>query len=221
MDDSSAPATPIPDEDLVARVVAGETQLFAELMRRYNQRLYRVARAILRDEGETEDVMQQAYLQAYAHLPQFANRARFSTWLTRIAINEALGRRRARRADRSDSELDEETMPGPADARDPEDLAYGAELRHLLEASIDTLPDAYRLVFVCREVEGLSTAETAASLEIGEEAVKTRLHRARALLRSELYARAGSASVEAFTFLGPRCEAMVQRVLAQLPGPPR
>jgi len=211
----------VPDETIVARVLAGDTPAFGELVRRYNQRLYRVVRAILRDEREVEDAMQQAYLQAYAHLSQFGGRARLSTWLTRIAIHEALARRRRYKEDATASALNEETMPAPSRAHDPEHLAYREELKDLLEASIDTLPEPYRLVFMCREVEGLSTTETASSLEIGEEAVKTRLHRARALLRRDLFERAGSQSAEAFTFLGPRCDAMVQRVLTHLAAPSR
>jgi RNA polymerase sigma-70 factor (ECF subfamily) len=212
---------PASDDVIVARVLAGDTPAFGELVRRHNQRLYRVVRAILRNEQEVEDAMQQAYLQAYAHLSQFGGRAQLSTWLTRIAIHEALARRRHKQEDATTSALNEDTMPARSRAHDPEHLAYSEELKHLLEASIDTLPDSYRLVFMCREVEGLSTAETAASLEIGEEAVKTRLHRARALLKRELFERAGSQSAGAFTFLGPRCDGMVQRVLLQLVNAPR
>jgi RNA polymerase sigma-70 factor (ECF subfamily) len=215
MSDATPPVPVTPDDQtLIARVLAGDTPAFSEIVRRYNQRMYRVVRAILRDEQEAEDAMQQAYLQAYAHLSQFAGRAAFSTWLTRIAIHEALARRRRRVEDAAASSLDEETMPAPSPTHDPEELAYGAEVKGLLEASIDTLPESYRLVFVCRDVEGLSTADTAASLEIGQEAVKTRLHRARALLRRELYERAGAASANAFTFLGVRCDTMVQRIMA-------
>jgi RNA polymerase sigma-70 factor (ECF subfamily) len=202
------------DQELVDRIRGGDLVLFEEVMRRYNQRLYRVARAILKDEDEAEDVMQQAYIQAYLHLEQFSGRSRLSTWLTRIAIHEALGRRRKRRDDQLPTDRDEDVMSrATPETPDPERLAYAAELRTLLESSIDALPDAYRLVFVCREVEGLSTAETAEALEVGEEAVKTRLHRARAMLRHELFARAGSTSMDAFTFYRPRCDAVVQRVL--------
>jgi RNA polymerase sigma-70 factor (ECF subfamily) len=205
----------ISDEVLVGRIRGGDLRLFEEVMRRHNQRLYRVARAIVQDEDEAEDVMQQAYIQAYLHLDQFSGRSRLSTWLTRIAIHEALGRRRKRRDDQWPAGRDEDRMTGATtrDNPDPERLAYAAELRTLIESSIDALPDGYRLVFMCREVEGLSTAETADALELGEEAVKTRLHRARAMLRREMFARAGSASVEAFTFYRPRCDAVVRRVL--------
>ena len=205
----------VPDEELVSRIRTGDLRLFEELMRRYNQRLYRVARAIVKDEDEAEDVMQQAYIQAYLHLDQFSGRSQLATWLTRIAIREALGRRRKRREDQWPAGRDEDRMlpVNAPDSPDPERLAYAAEIRTLLESSIDALPDTYRLVFVCREVEGLSTSETADALELGEEAVKTRLHRARGMLRRELFARAGSASMEAFTFYRPRCDRVVRRVL--------
>jgi len=204
------------DEEIVSRVLAGDRMRFEELMRRYNQRLYRVARAILKDDIEAEDAVQQAYIQAYLHLGQFAGGSRFSTWLTRIAIHEALGRRRKRQAEPW-SETDEDVMSQAMfDTPSPERLAYAAELRTMLESSIDSLPESYRLVFMCREVEGLSTAETAETLEIGEEAVKTRLHRARAMLRRDLFAQAGAASAGAFAFERPRCDALVRRVFEYL-----
>jgi RNA polymerase sigma-70 factor (ECF subfamily) len=192
--------------------------LFEELMRRYNQRVYRVARAIVKDETDAEDVMQQAYINAFTHLHQFEERAKFSTWLTRIAIHEALLRRRqARPTDQMAIDADGEPMPSTyADVPDPERQAYAAELRVLLEDSVDALPESYRIVFMCRDVEGLSTIETAEALELGEEAVKTRLHRARAMLRRELYVRAGGNTAAAYTFHRTRCDAIVQRVFAIL-----
>jgi RNA polymerase sigma-70 factor (ECF subfamily) len=209
----------ISDDALVAGVVAGQTALFEELMRRYNQRVYRVARAIVKDETEAEDVMQQAYLNAFTHLQQFAGRAQFSTWLTRIVIHEALGRRRrAQRADhqmsadREDGDMSEVESAIPS----PERQAYASELKRLVEDSVDALPDTYRTVFMLREIEGLSTAETAEGLELGEEAVKTRLHRARALVRRELFARAGGSTADAFTFHATRCDAIVQRVFSRI-----
>src|SRR4051794_27661841 len=203
-------------------------------MRRYNQRVYRVARAIVKDEAEAEDVMQQAYLNAFTHLRQFADRARFSTWLTRIVIHEALGRRRRTRpVDQTVKESEGDAMSqvestGPS----PERQAYASELKRMVEQSVDTLPDTYRAVFMLRDVEGLSTAETAEGLDLGEEAVKTRLHRARAILRRELFARAGATTAGAFRRrvllpgagatpagafpLGlPRCDAIVRRVFAK------
>jgi RNA polymerase sigma-70 factor (ECF subfamily) len=208
------------DEELARRVAAGETALFEILMRRYNQRLFRVARAILRDEAEAEDVMQQAYVNAYAHLGQFAGRARFSTWLTRIAVNEALARLRRRgRFDQVDATPDweERAVHRIAVPRaDPEQQALRGEMRAVLEASFEAIPQIYRTVFVLREVEGLSTAEAAACLSLGEDAVKTRLFRARALLRRELLERAGVVSAELFPFHLSRCDLVVAAVLARL-----
>ena len=187
-------------------------------MRRYNQRVYRMARAIVKNEAEAEDVMQQAYINAFTHLHQFEQRSKFSTWLIRIAVREALLRRRkARPTEPMTTDAEGELMPHTlAGVPDPERQAYGAELRELLEDCIDALPESYRIVFMCRDVEGLSTIETAEALELGEEAVKTRLHRARAMLRRELYARAGGSTVDAYTFYLTRCDAIVQRVFAVL-----
>jgi RNA polymerase sigma-70 factor (ECF subfamily) len=204
----------------VQRVKTGETALFETLMRRYNQRLYRVARSILRDESEAEDVMQQAYVNAYLHIDQFAGRAKFSTWLTRIAVHEALtrARRRARlKGIDSMSDENEDQSEVFKDGRpDPEQQAHTAQLRQLLESAIDGLPVVYRSVFVLREAEGLATPEVADCLEISEEAVRTRLHRARALLRRHIYESTGATSGSAFAFHLSRCNRVVTGVLGQL-----
>ena len=207
------------DDEVVRRVRAGEPALFEILMRRYNQRLYRVARAILRDDAEAEDVMQQAYVNAFTHLDQFAERAKFSTWLTRIATYEALARLRRRRRlrevdameERGDP-LDSFAAPGP----DPERQAFVGELRRALEAALATLPETYRCVFVLRDVEGLSTTEAADCLEVSEDVVKTRLHRARALLREELWGQAGLAARDVFAFHAVRCDRVVASVFDAL-----
>ncbi|HEY5907914.1 MAG TPA: RNA polymerase sigma factor [Vicinamibacteria bacterium] len=217
---SPRPLTELADEEIVERVKAGESALFETLMRRYNQRLYRIARSILRDESEAEDVMQQAYVNAFTHLDQFAARAKFSTWLTRIAVHEALGRaRRRERLKPIDHSPDEPESPSSVlhDQRpDPERQAQTAELRRLLEAAIDGLPQVYRSVFLLREGEGLDTQEAAECLEISEEAVRTRLHRARALLRRRLYESAGATSGSAFAFHLSRCDRVVAAVFNQL-----
>jgi RNA polymerase sigma-70 factor, ECF subfamily len=212
--------TALSDEEVVLRVRAGETPLFEVLMRRYNQRLYRVARAILRDDAEAEDVMQHAYVEAYTHIGQFAGRSAFATWLTKIAVHEALARLRLRARERRGDpfpESDEDTMshlksPGP----DPEQQALHSEARALLEAAIEALPTGYRSVFALRELEGMSTAETARCLGLRPEAVKTRLHRARALLREELLERAGIAAPTAFSFHLSRCDRVVAAVFERL-----
>ena len=197
-------------------MVAGEAALFEILMRRYNQRLFRVARAIVRDEAEAEDVLQQAYVNAFTHLHQFAGAARFSTWLTRIASNEALARLR-RRARYVDIDEDDDRAEGAlTDETDPEKEAFQSELRRALEASLDALPRIYRSVFVLRDVEGLSTAEVAQVLEVSEDVVKTRLHRARVLLREDLFQRAGLSASSLFSFHAVRCDRVVAGVFARL-----
>ena len=219
----SAQWSTLSDEDVVARVRAGETALFEILMRRYNQRLYRIARSVLRDDAEAEDVMQQAYVDAYTHLAQFEGRAKFSTWLSRIAFHEALARaRRRRRQAPVPSGAGEEEAMSRIESTDPtpEHRALQEEMRGHLEAAIDALPSLYRCVFVMREVEGLSTAESAACLGIREDAAKTRLSRARALLREELYRRAGATASSAFAFHRSRCDRVVSAVLTRLSAPP-
>ena len=207
------------DEEIVQDVLAGDTALFELLMRRYNERIYRAARAITRDEREAEDVMQQAYVSAFTHLRQFKGQAQFSTWLTRIAINEALARVRKRgRYEPFDEDSTVETLMPWNPAPDPEKQAFTGELRELLEWAIDTLPDGSREVFVLRDVEGLSTAEAAASLGVSEDVIKTRLSRARAALRRSLLERTGEAAPEAFRFLRPRCDRVVAAVMARIAG---
>jgi RNA polymerase sigma-70 factor, ECF subfamily len=200
------------DGDVVRRVLAGEPALFELLMRRYNQRVYRAVRSLLRDERDAEDAVQQAWLAAYAHLDQFAGASAFSTWLTRIAINEALARVRQRTRLEVVADLPEEGVPD-MHAADPERRAGDRELGHILEEAVDVLPEIYRTVFVLREVEGLSTADTAACLGISEEVVKVRLHRARLALRDALFERAGAGAASVFAFLGARCDRMVAAVL--------
>jgi RNA polymerase sigma-70 factor (ECF subfamily) len=212
------------DEDVVARVRAGETALFEVLMRRHNQRIFRAARAILRDDGEAEDVMQEAYVRAFAQLDQFEGRAQWSTWVTRIAVNEALARIR-RRGRFVDNDVDgrEDATTDQPDQRadlplqaDPEDLTAARELHVFLERAVDALPDMYRTVFVLRDVQGLSTAETAACLGITEELVKVRLHRARAEVRRKLDRNVGMATPELYGFHLSRCDRVVDRVFARI-----
>jgi RNA polymerase sigma-70 factor (ECF subfamily) len=206
------------DADIVARVRAGEHGLFEVLMRRHNQRLYRAARAILRDEAEVEDVLQQTYMNAFSHLHQFEARSQFSTWLTRILINEASHRRRKQQRvsavsagldQRKKDLIEAATASGP----DPEHRAYANELLRVLEEAIDSLPEAYRVVFVLRDVEGMSTGETAKTLGLGDEAVKTRLHRGRVMLRRLMTGRIGAVTADAFQFHAPRCDRLVATAL--------
>jgi len=210
------------DEEIIRQVLAGNTALFELLMRRHNERVYRAARAIVRDEREAEDVMQQAYVNAYTHLGQFNGAAQFSTWLTRIAVNEALAR--VRRQDRfeafDDTLSNVESFVTHDPAENPERQAFTGELRQLLEWAIDELPNGMREVFVLRDVEGLSTLEVAQCLGVSEDVVKTRLSRGRAALRRLLLDKAGASAPEAFRFYRPRCDRVVARVLEQISNRP-
>jgi RNA polymerase sigma-70 factor, ECF subfamily len=219
-----ATATALSDAEIVRRVRAGEGALFEILMRRHNRRVYRVARAVVKNEAEVEDVMQQAYINAFTHIDQFEERAQFSTWLTRIALHEAFGRRRKmRRSESLESPHPDHHDEGGAfmdslmsPLADPEHQAYAGELHRVLEAAVDALPDTYRTVFMLRDIEGLSTSETGDSLGLGEEAVKTRLHRARGMVRGAVIARLGSAKEGAFQFHAVRCDRVVAGVMARL-----
>lgn len=209
--------THTPDAELIAEVLRGDTARFEVLMRRYNERIYRTARAIVRDEAEAEDVMQQAYVNALTHLRQFNGTALFSTWLTRIAINESLARVRRRVIHEVFDDRPEAVPAMERRAADnPERQAFTRELRVLLESAIDTLPDGMREVFVFRDVEGLSTAETAECLGVSEDVVKTRLSRGRAALRRELLERTGATAPDAFRFERPRCDRVVAGVLVRI-----
>ena len=208
------------DDEIVRHVLDGETAMFELLMRRYNERVYRAARAIVRDEHEAEDVMQQVYVNAFTHLRQFNGSARFSTWLTKIAVNESLARvrRRGKYQAFDDEHANAEPFMSTTPAENPERQAFSAELRGLLEWAIDTLPDGMREVFVLREVEGLSTGEVAEALDVSEDVVKTRLSRGRAALRRALLERTGATAPEAFRFYRPRCDRVVQQVLDCIAG---
>ncbi len=217
---TSAPATTLrehsSDEEIVRRIVGGDAALFEILMRRHNQRIYRAVRAVLRADDDAEDVMQQAYLNAYQHLHQFAGDAQFSTWLTRIAVNEALGRRRKRTRGLDQGTADVDISLALSDTPDPEQQASNSELRDVMEREVAALPDAFRVVVVMRDVEGLSTSETAECLGISEDLVKQRLHRARAMLRENLYQRAGVTLASLFAFGNARCDRVVAAVMARI-----
>ncbi len=213
---SAARENVLTDEEVVARVLGGDQPLFELLMRRHNQRIYRAIRAIVRRDDEVEDVMQQTYLNAYRNLAQFAGDAKFATWLTTIAVNEAIARlRRGRMAEARDAG-DEPIAALPSPGANPEAEAIGAELRAVLEQSILALPEGYRAVLVLRQVEGLSTEETAASLGIRTDAVKTRLKRARVMLRDEILEKTGIALDGLFSFRDARCNRVVAAVLAAI-----
>ena len=207
------------DEEIVRRVVAGERELFELLLRRYNQRVYRAVRAVIRNANDAEDVMQQAYVSAYRHLHQFEGRSAFATWLTKIALREAAARNKKTNAFlHLVPELAGETTMNdvPEPSPDPEARAVAADLMQHVEAEVTALPETYRSVLLLREVEGLSTEETAACLDISTDVVKTRLHRARAMLRDALYRRAGLGLQTIFSFGAQRCDRVVARVMEEI-----
>jgi len=220
-----APAdTAAGDAVLAERVLAGDLRAFEALMRRYNRVLFRTARAILKDDAEAEDAVQESYLLAYRSLSTFRGDARLSSWLTRIVANEAFARLRktARRAailpmhvdDAPESDLDA-TLEAPVMDR-PDNLAMRSEMRRLIEARIDALPDSYRIVFVLRAVEELTVEETSACLGVPEATVRSRFFRARSLLREALSLDVDRAYGDAFGFAGARCDRIVANVMSRL-----
>jgi RNA polymerase sigma factor (sigma-70 family) len=218
-------AAPTHDEEaaLVRRVVAGDRSAFEQIMRHHNRRLYRLARATLRDEAEAEDALQDAYLSAFAKMAQFRGDAALATWLSRLVLNECLGRlrRTARRdnvvqivAPHPDADLD--TM-GISDSEAPDHAAMRAQVRALLERKLDALPHDLRAVFVLRSVEELSVEETAAALGVAEATVRTRHFRARGMLRRSLAQEIDLAGRDVFAFGGLRCDRIVAHVMERLP----
>lgn len=222
-----AAGTPAADSEqaLVAQARQGSETAIRRLIKANNQRLFRVARSVMRNDGEAEDVVQATYVKAFTHLDTFRGESQFSTWLTRIALNDALGRVRKRRvttdltaldaAVESDSGLGSlfplSLVPLSADSE-----ADRTEMRKLLEHAIDQLPEAFRLVFILRDVEGLSIAEAASQLGIKPETVKTRLHRARQLLRTTIEQQIAGSFADVFPFDGARCDSMADKVIAAL-----
>ncbi|HEY2558446.1 MAG TPA: RNA polymerase sigma factor [Caldimonas sp.] len=222
---TSRDATALDDHALVARIVAGDTDAFELVMRRHNGALFRTARAILRDDADAEDALQEAYLAAFRHLGEFRGDARLSTWLTRIVINQALGRLRARRRDnvvelREDVPEDDDAAHGETMddglTGSPEAGAMRSQLRRLLERKIDALPLAFRTAFVLREVEELTIEEAAECLAIPAATVRTRVFRARSLLRASLAEEIDVATGEVFGFGGAHCDRIVAAVLGRL-----
>jgi RNA polymerase sigma-70 factor (ECF subfamily) len=199
------------DDAIVAEVAAGDRARFEVLVRRYNRRLFRAARALLGDDSEAEDVVQQAYLKAYEALPAFRGDAQVSTWLARIVVHEAIDRLRRRRR-HADLAAEVETL----EPRTPEADAADHELGAALARAIDALPDGLRAVLVLRAIEELDTTATAAVLGLSDEAVRVRLHRARAALRTAVAELDGGGAGDLHVFLGARCDALTARVMAAI-----
>jgi len=217
-------AVPFPDDmELARRALTRDPEAFRMIMRAHNQRLYRIARGVIRNDSEAEDVVQEAYVRAFSHLESFRGESTLATWLSRIVINEALGRlRRNRQAAafvRSGDPAAEAQIlrfPGSTGCDDPERTMAQRQILQLVERATDNLPDTYRSVFIARVIEGLSIEETAELLGIRPETVKTRLHRARLLLRRELDEQIGPVLLDAFPFAGRRCEGLTAAVMKRL-----
>jgi RNA polymerase sigma-70 factor (ECF subfamily) len=215
----------LPDIELAQRIAAGDRGCLQRMIRRYNQRLYRTARSILKDDAEAEDAVQEAYLLAYRAIGGFRGDAKLSSWLVRIVVNESIERmrRRNRRAEVIELGGDREPEDATTDTSDndtlpeqPENAAMRAEIRRLLESKIDRLPEAFRVVFVLRAVEDLTVDETAQCLGIPEATVRTRYFRAKALLREALAREIDWSLEDAFGFAGERCDRIVAGVLARV-----
>jgi len=206
------------DLELAQRAMARDGAAFRTIIKTHNQRLYRIARGVVRNDSEAEDIVQEAYVRAFAHLESFRGDASLGTWLSRIVINEALGRLRKRRRTAAMPENPEARIIrfplNPSD--DPERTMAQRQILALVERATDSLPDIYRMVFVARVIEGLSIEETSELLGVRPETVKTRLHRARALLRQALDDQIGPVLLDAFPFAGRRCERLTAAVMKRL-----
>lgn len=211
------------DAELVARALARDESALRSIMQSNNRRLYRIARGILRNDSEAEDVVQETYVRAFTHLQDFRGDSSLATWLARIAMNEALGRLRRQRPGVEWTSLPPGTLeaqiiqfPLSAASEDPEKSMAQREIQHVVEHAIDELPDAFRIVFITRVIEGMNVEETAEILGLKPETVKTRLHRARTMLRDNVEKKIGPVVMEAFPFAGKRCERLTEAVLKRL-----
>jgi RNA polymerase sigma-70 factor (ECF subfamily) len=214
---------PLTDAEIVRRIGGGDRRSFETLMRRYNRKLFRIARAILKDDAEAEEALQEAYLAAYMAMQTFRGQSKLSTWITRIVINESLGRLRKQKRAEAFVSADEESAAADTDQgrfsehrASPEEAAFQAEIRDLLEHKIDELPIAFRTVFMMRELEEMTVEETAQCLAIPQATVRTRLHRAKGLLRKSLAQDIHMAASDVFPFAGERCDRIVATVLDRL-----
>src|SRR4051812_29242353 len=211
------------DADLVRRAREREESAVRSIMETNNRRLYRLARGILRNDSEAEDVVQETYVRAFTHLAEFRGESSLATWLARIAMNEALGRLRRQRPGVEWTSLPPGTLeaqviqfPLSAAAEDPEKSMAQREIQRVVEHAIDELPDAFRIVFITRVIEGMNVEETSEILGLKTETVKTRLHRARTMLRDIVEKKIGPVVLEAFPFAGKRCERLTEAVLKRL-----
>jgi RNA polymerase sigma-70 factor (ECF subfamily) len=210
------------DSDLVQAALRNDPAAFRTIMRRHNQRLFRIARGIVRDDAVAEDVVQEAYVKAFQHLGGFRADSTLSTWLHRIVMNEALGRlrkvsrRREVTLEESGSSADVLQFPVGAISDNPEKSMAQRQILRMIEEATDELPDNFRLVFIARVIEGMTVEETAELLSIKPQTVRTRLHRARGLLRQQIDKRIGPVLLDAFPFAGQRCERLTNSVMTRL-----
>jgi RNA polymerase sigma-70 factor (ECF subfamily) len=210
------------DSELVRRALERDAAAFGVIMQRHNQRLYRIARSVLRNSAEAEDAVQEAYVAAFSHLAAYRGESPLAAWLARIVMNEALGRLRRKPAPSDFAALDAVPdaeiiqFPSSPPLDDPERTMAQRQILQLVENATDALPEVYRVVLVTRIIEGMSVEETADLLRIKPETVKTRLHRARALLREQLTKQIGPLLMDAFPFAGQRCERLTTAVLNRL-----
>jgi len=221
------PANTLPlsigDIELVRRALARDEAAVRAIVQANNRRLFRIARGILRNDSEAEDVVQEAYVRALTHLEGFRGDSSLSTWLSRIVMNEAMGRLRGRRPTLGLSSLPEHgreaeiiQFPAASATSDPEKSMAQREIREVVEHAIDELPEPFRLVFITRVIEEMNVEETAALLDLKPETVKTRLHRARAMLRENVEKKIGPVILNAFPFAGQRCERLTAAVLKRI-----
>lgn len=210
------------DAELLRRALTRDAEAFAAIMQRHNQRLYRIARSVLRNSAEAEDAVQEAYVAAFSHLASYRGESPLGAWLARIVMNEALGRLRRKPAPADFAPLEAVPeaeiiqFPQSAASEDPERTMAQRQILQLVEKATDALPEVYRMVFVARVIEGMSVEETADLLRVKPETVKTRLHRARALVRDQLNKQIGPVLMDAFPFAGRRCERLTLGVLKRL-----
>jgi RNA polymerase sigma-70 factor (ECF subfamily) len=216
-------ATEADNAELVRRARGCDEAAVRSIMQSNNRRLYRIARGILRNDSEAEDVVQETYVRAFTHLQDFRGDSSLATWLARIAVNEALGRLRRQRPSVDLSTLAQGVLeaqiiqfPLSAMSEDPEKSVAQREIQRVVEHAIDELPEAFRIVFITRVIEGMNVEETAETLGLKPETVKTRLHRARTMLRSSIEKKIGPVVMEAFPFAGKRCERLTDTVLKRL-----
>lgn len=209
------------DADLIDRARTRDEGAIRAIIKANNQRLYRLARGILRDDAEAEDVVQETYIRLFTHLEDFRGASSLTTWLSRIAINEALGRLRKRKAmlfaDASaHASAQIIQFPQSSDVNDPEKTMAQREIQRVVERAVDQLPDSFRLVFIARVMEGMSVEATAELLDLNPVTVKTRLHRARTMLRDNVERQVGPVMLDAFPFAGSRCDRLTDAVMKRL-----